>query len=506
MYLTIGNIPKDVCWMPLQHAQILIGYIPTTKLKGSENQAACHRALANLFHLCMQIVLGPIALHGQTGLPMMSGDGIWHQCHPILANYIGDYPEQALVTCTYYGKCLKCLVPWDQLGDYVTSLPHDYGKALKTYGLADSNKHAFHATCRDNGIKPVFHPFWEFLPLVNIYVSITPDVLHQLLQGVIKHLIEWLSDPLMFGEWHIDAQCNLIPPNHQTALFPRSITSHSCVMGKEHKDMCQILLGLIINLPLADGSSSAWVLKATCSLLDYLYLAQLPSQMTNMIKCLEQSLVTFHQNKNVFIDLGVQDNFNIQKIHSLLHYGSSILLFSTTDNYNTKQTKWLHINFTKEAYCLTNHKDPYNQMTSWLECHEKLQQHARFINWQQQHDLPGSIPLQRPISGPPQPNKHYLLMAQHPTLRRVSFNDIMGSYGAVDFEDVLGNFLVHLKGPHLSGQALCTHGDNMLIPFQYIPVYHKIKFRNGDGAIVDAIHIWPEQVDMHGQMLRPIEP
>jgi len=501
VYLTIGNIPKDVRRKPSQRAQMLIGYIPTTKLKGIENQAACRRALTNIFHSCMQIVLGPIALHGRTGLLMMSGDGIWRRCHPILANYIGDYPEQALVTCTYYGECPKCLVPWEQLGDYVTSPPRNYRKALRTYGLADGNERVFHAACRENGIKPVYHPFWEFLPLVNIYVSITPDVLHQLLQGVMKHLIEWLSDPLMFGEQRIDARCLLIPPNHQTALFPKGITSLSRVTGKEHKDMCRILLGLIVDLPLASGSSSARVLKATRGLLDYLYLAQLPSQTTDTILRLEKSLVAFHQNKDVFMDLGVRDHFNIPKIHSLLHYGPSIVLFGTTDNYNTEQTERLHIDFTKDAYRATNHKDPYDQMTSWLERREKLERHARFIKWRQQQDLPASTPPQRPISGPPQPGKRYLTMTQHPTLRRVSFDDIIGGYGAVDFQDLLGDFFAHLKEPHLSGRTLHTRGGNTLIPFRHVPVYHKIKFRNGDGAIVDAIHIRPEHVDAHGRII-----
>jgi hypothetical protein len=46
-------------------------------------------------------VLDPIASHGETGLPMMSGDGVWWRCHPIFAIFVGDYPKQTLVTCTY---------------------------------------------------------------------------------------------------------------------------------------------------------------------------------------------------------------------------------------------------------------------------------------------------------------------------------------------------------------------------------------------------------------------
>jgi Plavaka transposase len=68
----------------------------------SNKSAQCH-VFANLFHACMGEVLDLITLHGETGLPMMSGDGVWQQCHPIFAVFIGDYPKQTLVTCTYNG-------------------------------------------------------------------------------------------------------------------------------------------------------------------------------------------------------------------------------------------------------------------------------------------------------------------------------------------------------------------------------------------------------------------
>ena len=496
MYMTIGNIPKEIRRKPSHCTQMLIGYIPVTKLGRIKNKAACCRAMPNLFHHCMEILLGPIAAHGETGLPMMSGDGIWRQCHPILASYIGDYPEQVLVTCTYYGECPKCEVPHGRLGDYGRFSSRDYGKALETYALADGDVCVFHATCRDNGIKPVFHPFWESLPLTNIYTSITPDVLHQLLQGVMKHLIEWVSSSLIFGQQHINARCCLIPPNHQTVLFPRGIASFTRASGKDHKNMCRILLGLIVDLRLTNGSISAPVLKAVRSLLDFLYLAQLPSQTTNTILRLEQSLATFHENKDVFVDLKVRGHMNVPKIHSLIHYTSSILLFSTTDNYNTEQTERLHIDFTKDAYRATNHKGEYKQMTTWLERREKLRRHAMLIKWRQQH-LPAGAPPQRRINGPPQPGTRYLKMTRNPTLR-VSFGDIVESYGAVDFQDALGDFIMHLREPNVTGRALRNHGVNTLIPFHHVPIFHKIKFQNGDGTIVDSVHVRPEQLEDDG--------
>ena len=200
VYLTIGNIPKDICRKPSQHAHILIGYIPTTKLMGIESKAARRHGLANLFHGCMCTVLEPIGYYGENGIPMITTDGVWWRCHPILAVFIGDYPEQTLVTCTYNGCCLKCEVPLGQLGEYKVFPSCVQSTALDTYLLADGDVHPFHLVCQNAGLKPVYHPFWERLPLTNIFLLITPDILHQLLQGMMKHLVRWLIRAFGPGE------------------------------------------------------------------------------------------------------------------------------------------------------------------------------------------------------------------------------------------------------------------------------------------------------------------
>ena len=78
VYMTIENIPKHLRQKISCQAQILIGYIPTTKLVSISNKAACCHALANLYHTCMHNLLGPISLYGKTGLDMLSSDGVWH--------------------------------------------------------------------------------------------------------------------------------------------------------------------------------------------------------------------------------------------------------------------------------------------------------------------------------------------------------------------------------------------------------------------------------------------
>ena len=207
----------------------------------------------------------------------MSSDGIWHQCHSIFAMFIGDYLEQTLITCTHNGHCPKCCVLHEQLGEYNQFPPQDFNEVTDLYLLADSDSHAFHAACHEAGLKPVHHPFWESFPLADIYLSITPDILHQMLQGVMKHLIAWLMDAGTFRLAQINARCKYLPPNHHIALFPDGITALSRVTGTEHKNMCCILIGLIIGLLLSGRQRPSCIIKAACALLDFLYLIQFPT-------------------------------------------------------------------------------------------------------------------------------------------------------------------------------------------------------------------------------------
>jgi len=102
-----------------------------------------------------------------------------------------------------------------------------------------------------------------------------------------------------------------------------------------------------------------------------------------------------------------------------------IALFGTTNNYNTKQSECLHINFAKDAYHTTNHKDEYAQMTVWLEHKEKVAQHANLIQQQEQAMAnEGHMAHQMEPLGPSHPSMYVVQMAQHPTFKAVSFEVI----------------------------------------------------------------------------------
>ncbi|KAI9429892.1 hypothetical protein H4582DRAFT_2064501 [Lactarius indigo] len=110
-------------------------------------------------------------------------------------------------------------------------------------------------------------------------------------------------------------------------------------------------------------------------------LSQYPVHTTQTLNAMDNALCQFHENKDVFVELGVWEHFNLPKLHSLLHYTRSITHFGSTDNYNTEYSERLHIDVAKNAYRMTNFKDEYKQMTTWLECQEAMHQHTAFIEW-----------------------------------------------------------------------------------------------------------------------------
>ncbi|KAF7796673.1 hypothetical protein EIP86_007856 [Pleurotus ostreatoroseus] len=504
VYLTIGNLPKDIRGRPSQRGQILVAYLPTTKLEHITNKAARRRTLSNLFHACMKRILAPLEELGLTGLPMTSGDGVTRRVHPIFAAYIGDYPEQLLVTGVKTGLCPICSVPHDELGDlgacYTRRNIHEINKVLGTAdGPGPPTDYA--NACRAAGIKPIYHPFWEHLPYTNIFLSITPDILHQILQGFVKHVITWIKSAYDTAE--IDARCRRFPPNHNVRLFLKGITPLSRLTGREHADICRILLGIIIDMRLQNNTPSAPLIRAVRGLLDFVYLAQYPIHSDESLRSLDDAIRRFHENKHIFIDLGIRADFNIPKLHFCTkHYRSQIEFFGTADNFNTEYTERLHIDFAKEAYRATNKKNEYPQMTLWLERKEKILRHERYVKWVQDGRPPLSVinPLHHHHSS-------HIKMTRNPSAT-ATFERLGTRYGATQFRECLARFVAQRNNPDARPTELNYLTAVQPILFNKVPVYHKARFWESDFPLYrhasdnyDVIHVRPAREDKEGQIV-----
>ena len=198
------------------------------------------------------------------------------------------------------------------------------------------------------------------------------------------------------------------------------------------------------------------------ALLDFIYLSQYPVHTTASLNAMGAALCRFHEDKDVLIELGVQEHFKLLKLYSLLHYTRSSTLFGTADNYNTEQSERLHIDFTKKAYRTSNFKDKSKQMTTWLERQEAVHRHVTFINW-----CKGGFPvLPTPSLVYPHLNlKLSPVLTTYPSEMGITFESLFNRYGAIDFQDALADFIVRHNYPELSTTVSQRHADNTLLPF-----------------------------------------
>ena len=274
VYPTIGNLPKEIRYKPSHRGQILLAYLPITHLKHISNKSTHRQLILNVMHCCMHEIVSPLHAAGKSGITMASGDGVTCRTHPIYAAHIRDYIEQIAVVGCKMIECPQCTIPPDELGESVEYPPRDINQVSNALCQFDDNPTDFFCICHKAGVKPIRKPFWDGLPYCNIYLCITPDILHQLLQGVLKHLCTWIKKAYPAHE--LDAQCQKLPKNSHVCHFFKGIIPLSKITGKEHNNIARILLGLIIDIPLPDGISNTHLLAATQALLDFLFLSQYP--------------------------------------------------------------------------------------------------------------------------------------------------------------------------------------------------------------------------------------
>ncbi|KAI0040234.1 hypothetical protein FA95DRAFT_1503142 [Auriscalpium vulgare] len=502
IYLTIGNIPKEIRRKPSRRAHVLLGYLPTVKLTHIKNSETRRRARANVFHACVRRILEPLEAPGRDGLPMASGDGVVRRCHPILAAFVGDYPEQCLVVGCKNKQCPKgCILEPGHLGDHVIAPRRDIEEVINALESYDGDPIDFINACQAAGVKPIHRPFWLHLPYVDIYQAITPDILHQLYQGLVKHAIAWVRRA--YGDTEVDARFARLPPNHNLRLFASGISHMSRVSGTEHRDICRVLLGVIADIPLPQGRvASARFTSAIRALLDFVYVAQYPSHNDDTLGYLRTRLRLFHQNKAIFATLGI--NLELPKLHAMLHYAESIELFGTTDNYNTEYTERLHIDLAKQAYRATNHKDEYPQMTTWLIRKEKIYRHERFIQWR--------------IDGEPEigglepaaiPRNLRLKLTKRPTAKFVSFANASMHYGADQLKARFAEYVISWHNPNMHTRQVRDVAKTFVHQFEGVAAYHKVKFWHEDAQgrdeapqTLDSVHARPAYRDTQGR-IRP---
>ncbi|KAG1834650.1 hypothetical protein F4604DRAFT_1944865 [Suillus subluteus] len=427
VYLTLGNLPRAICRKPSQQACILIAYLSVSKMVGKQlTKKQKSTRIQQLFHDSMRIVLEPLIEAGKKGMEVTGGDGKVRILYPILACYVADYPEQCLVTCAKYGTCPKCQLI----------------RIAREKATSISN---FQELCKvDNISGGVRHPFWEDFPHCDIHMGITSDVLHQLYQGVVKHLEHWCTSLMTTAE--LDHRIRSLPPCFGVRHFKNGWSQLSQVSGKERKDMARILLGCIM------GKAPSQVIVCYRALLDFIYVAQYPTHDDSTLQYLTNALDEFHANKDILVDLGIRNHFNIPKFHSMLHYEECI-------------------HYAKEAWRASNFRNELPQMTQWLSRQEKIVMFQSYISHYQSEEE-REEEVQEAVDGRNQDVG--VVTAKRPAAPSQTLSNIQTKHGCPSFSYHLRIFL----------NKFLTRGDsiprtqvgNAFLPFDKLDVWHSFKF------------------------------
>ncbi len=109
VYSTIGNLSKRIRQTPSSNAVLFLAMLPKFPkgYQASNTRKGFHKALTSIFN--------PIKDLYALGTDVDYADGYVRRCYSQLAAWIGDTPEQSLLTSVIGGFCPVCRVSKDCL-------------------------------------------------------------------------------------------------------------------------------------------------------------------------------------------------------------------------------------------------------------------------------------------------------------------------------------------------------------------------------------------------------
>ena len=109
--------------------------------------------------------------------------------------------------------------------------------------------------------------------------------------------------------------------------------------------------------------------------------------------------------------------------------------------------------------------------------------------------LPPGLELDRALS-----------IAKHPNARSTTLDSIELDYGAQHFKTALRRYIVIANNGRMARAQLEHALENIRLPFQRLPVWHRLKFLRLDPATcveqtADSVHAHPARRDIRGRTI-----
>jgi hypothetical protein len=516
---------------------MVIGYLPVDAFRDVPDLKLRSILKGELFHRSMEAIFEPLKTASREGVEMWCADGRLRRVYPILASWVGDWPEQNDVACTIRSGCPICKQKFKNRG---SGRPHEpmRNREETLAALREYERTKNMTELRRHGLKP-WWPFWAELPHVNIAACITPDMLHQLHKGLFKtHMMSWIEELMDEGE--LDSWFEAMPCVQDLRYFRRGITTVSQWTGRETKEMMKQFLPIAIGNPSLAESDETDFIELVRALLDFSYLAHSARLTEVELSEMEEALDTFHRLKEVVVRLDVlnsQSKFDyIPKLHMVGHYSHFIREFGTPDGYNSETPESLHIEYAKKGWLASNRRNPIPQIIRFVQRREAIKIHRAYLNeilgikseptvedaWGFGIDMGGGgddsddesedeqddtddeekcqFDAEEEISAVAYPRPERL-MALQPTRARLRGTTLINDYGATELMLALKHFL--------NPRARAVKQQFYIDPSDSFDVWHKISlyhlplpFAPDEPPRRDVVRAQPPNLDRYGRLQR----
>ncbi|KAG1849723.1 hypothetical protein F4604DRAFT_1883751 [Suillus subluteus] len=272
-------------------------------------------------------ILGIVLASDKTNITTMTGARVAHPLLLGLAN-ICMYTYRLIHECLLI--MLKPLMKAAEVGIMMSD-------PLTSITVNPNDLEAYFEACTDMWLNGVYTPFWMDWPLADPSIFLMPESLHHWHKEFYDHDLQWC---IAFS---------ILQPTTGYRHFSGGITKL-----KQH-----YIIGLI------SGAAPRHFVIAIRALMDLHYLAQL---------CIDRSLSTFHEHKDVILTLGVWmgtkrpiENWHIPKLKLLQSITSSTRKVGALIQWSADATEHEHILEIKEPAQQTNNNNYDLQISTTLK-------------------------------------------------------------------------------------------------------------------------------------------
>ncbi|KAG8742846.1 hypothetical protein FRC10_000825 [Ceratobasidium sp. 414] len=376
VYLTIANIDKSVRRKVNMRATTLLAYLPVDKFDYVLDDEERSRLRRELTHRAMEKLFEELRVASKEGVEALCADGRYRRAYLIVAGLSLDFEEQVLMSGIISSGCPKCRQGFHgrgsgKLGPLRTN--HETLCAMHAR-LENGNRHQ----CDELGLHPIW-PWWANIPYMNFAACLMPDILHQLHQGMLRHLLWWACKAA--GEAQVD-RCFMLMPNAEGMRhFKQGVSGVKQWTGRESKEVEKQLLPVVAGL-----SSDHWdqgFVRLVRALLDFIYRSQASRMTEDDVVRLEKTLGEVHEQKDVLLRMKIfksDSRFDkIPKLHQLTHWPEDIREMGTPDGFSTESPEHMHIE-SKVAWRASNKVRPTPQMIKFIQRYEALRIHRARMN------------------------------------------------------------------------------------------------------------------------------